>query len=393
VIALSRRNGRRVRVRYSFKNDQPQPVELWLSLPPDGVGQVVEDVCIEPLGVIRARRADLTGLNEVAYLVLGPGVRIDMTALVQTQRRLLSDVATDRTIPTGLASEERRWFLRSTPLAPADGIVATEAIRIAHAADAEDDYARAWALFSELALNYVYVYPPARRGATAMLETRAGDCGEFAFLFSAWCRSLDIPARSIVGTWARGKTQAHVWNEFHIDGVGWIPADPSMAALAHYHPSQIWLMGRRPGPWQRFFGALPGDRVAFSIDADMPLDPPFAPVGEGGEPDIEMGGRPLRWGRDTLDGAAPYLQPAYPRFPQPPREPPATRWDDQEPLGSWRILPPKTRSVAATSLSLTGVILLVVGGVVSQSVELGAIGRVALPAGVAAWLVAWLMRR
>lgn len=394
MTALKRRGSRQVQVRYRFENAQAEPVELWLSLPPNGIGQVVQDVRVEPASAICQRSTDPSGINEIAYLVVNPGVRVDMTAFVQSERRsLVENAAPDEQIVAGLAPQQRRWFLRSTPLAPTDGPVAEEAHRIVTAADAEDDYARAWALFCELALNYVYVYPPTRRGAAAMQEKRAGDCGEFSFLFCAWCRSIGIPARSIVGTWARGKTQAHVWSEFHIDDVGWIPADASMAALAHYHPSRVWLMGRRPGPWQRYFGALPGNRIAFSVDADMPLNPPFASVSEGGEPDIQMGDRPLRWGRDTLDGTAPYLQPAYPRFPEAPSEPPAKRWDHQEPLGSWRVLPATNGRAATIGLRVTGTMFLIIGGVVSQAVELGAIGRVALVAGLASWGAAWLLRR
>ncbi len=54
---------------------------------------------------------------------------------------------------------------------------------------------------------------------------------------------------------------------------------------------------------------------------------------------MEAGGGPLRWGRDTVRAgtAAPYLQPAYPRFPRPPDEAPEERWEYQEPLGRWRV--------------------------------------------------------
>ena len=59
---------------------------------------------------------------------------------------------------------------------------------------------RARAFFDELVEGgYRYVYPPAERGAAAMLRDRRGDCGEFSSLFAAWCRSAGIPARIVYG--------------------------------------------------------------------------------------------------------------------------------------------------------------------------------------------------
>lgn len=265
MTALARRSGPSVRLRYRFENVQREPVELWVSLPPDGVGQLVEGTRLEPSPAIRRCGQDSAGVNEVAYLVLDPGDRMELDAKVRPERRSLVDTDDGRPQVPPLPDEERRRYLRQTPMVPTGGAVAEEARRIVQAAEADDDHQRAWALFSELALNYLYIYPPTRRGAAAMLEERAGDCGEFSFLFAAWCRSCGIPARTIVGTWARGKTQAHVWSEFHLDGVGWVPADASMAALAHRAPWQVWLMGRRPRNRLRYFGALPGHRVAFNL--------------------------------------------------------------------------------------------------------------------------------
>lgn len=391
-MVLTRRLGPAVRLRYRFENAQSEPVELWVSLPPNGVGQVVKGTRLEPSATVRRCGQDPAGVNEVAYLVLDPGARAELDAEVRPERRALVDFDGEPADVQPLSEEERRRYLRATAMVPTDGAVAEEAGRIIEAAGADDDHARAWALFAELAFNYLYVYPPTRRGAAAMLEERAGDCGEFSFLFAAWCRSCGIPARTIVGTWARGKTQAHVWNEFHIDGVGWVPADASMAALVHRAAWQVWLMGRRPGRWQRYFGALPGDRVAFSVDPDPELDPPFAPVPDGGDPDMHVAGQPLRWGRDLVGTAAPYLQPAYPRFPHPPREPPSSRWDDQQPLGRWRVLPAGVRGKLALGLKAGGTGLFLLGAG-TQVVELGAVGTLAPVAGLAAWVTSWLLRR
>ncbi|MDQ3631093.1 MAG: transglutaminase domain-containing protein [Actinomycetota bacterium] len=393
MTAAARRSAPAVELRYRFRNAQPEPVELWLSLPPDGVGQTVEKVRLEPQEIIRRRGRDLAGVNELAYIVLGPGDQVELDATVRPERRRHEAPGDASTAGGPLSPEGRRHYLRATPMVPTDGAVAGEARRIVEAAQAAGDEARARALFAELALEYTYAYPPRRRGAAAMLEERAGDCGEFSFLFAAWCRSCGIPARAIVGTWARGRTQAHVWNEIHLDGIGWIGVDASMAALAHRKPWLVWLMGRRPGSWKRFFGALPGDRIAFSIDPDVGLSPPYAAVVSGGEADMEAAGRPLRWGRDTVGPGAPYLQPAYPRFAHPPDESPKERWNSQEPLGEWQVVPATAGGRLARGLQLGGTALLLVGGLGAQVIELGVVGSVSLIAGISAWIASSLLRR
>lgn len=328
--------GRTVRLRYRFHNAQRRPVELWLSMPPDGLAQEVRIERLEPSAAVRRRGPDGAAVNEIAYFVVDPGARVELVARVRLRRRKFEDSGSVSGHPLG--SPERERWLRETPLVAHGGAVGEEARRIVDAAGASGDRERAWSLFAELATGrYSYVYPPAQRGAEAMLENKAGDCGEYSFLFAAWCRSLGIPARTIVGSWARGRTQAHVWNEVFLEGAGWAPVDASLASLAHDAPWFVWLMGKRPGDWRQYFGALPDDRVAFSVDPDVVLDPPFAAVEPGGEPDMQVAGRPLRWGCDVIEGGAPYLQPAYPRFGHAPTRAPKRRWRRQQPVGRWRV--------------------------------------------------------
>jgi transglutaminase-like putative cysteine protease len=90
------------------------------------------------------------------------------------------------------------------------------------------------------------VYPPAERGAAAMLRDRRGDCGEYSSLFAAWCRSTGIAARIVYGTWAHGRMAAHAWNEFRLDGVGWVPVDASLGwAMRHGALAGDGARGRR----------------------------------------------------------------------------------------------------------------------------------------------------
>lgn len=58
---------------------------------------------------------------------------------------------------------------------------------------------------------------------------RAGDCTEYADLFTTLARSLGLPAQTVVGLAYRADSQAfvlHAWNEVAVDG-RWQPVDPT----------------------------------------------------------------------------------------------------------------------------------------------------------------------
>ena len=61
-------------------------------------------------------------------------------------------------------------------------------------------------------------------------DKHRGQCGQFAWLFVAALRNLGFAARICAG-WRTGKypsdTITHVWAEFYMPGVGWVPADPT----------------------------------------------------------------------------------------------------------------------------------------------------------------------
>jgi transglutaminase-like putative cysteine protease len=65
-------------------------------------------------------------------------------------------------------------------------------------------------------------------GALFALKNGYGECGDYAALFVALCRASGIPARPVVGRWAMPENGSyHVWAEFYLQDVGWVPVDPS----------------------------------------------------------------------------------------------------------------------------------------------------------------------
>ena len=354
---LALRPARTVRLRYEFANRQPSATGVWLALCPTAPGQAVTSSEVALSGARdRLDSRTLEG-NELLHVELGSGGAVRLEATVETAERILIDGPGRSPPPHG----SPRAFVRATPMVPTDGDIASSARQVLSAREADGDaLERARAFFDELVEGgFRYVHPPAERGAAAMLRDRRGDCGEFSSLFAAWCRSAGIPARIVYGTWARGRMSAHAWNEFWLDGVGWVPVDASLGWAMRHRPWN-WLGQGLPLRPEAYFARLDGARIGFSYGPDVEPAPAFAPVSVEGGTELRVAGRDLTWGVDTLDGALPYLQPAYPRFTSTPVR-------RQDLLGRWRVaeLGPvgvlvRVRNAALAVVAVAGVALVFV---------------------------------
>ncbi len=98
------------------------------------------------------------------------------------------------------------------------------------AAEHTDDASRARALnrFVHEFIRYKPGHPP--QSVLTILESREGDCTEFADLLTSLARSIGLPARTVFGlAYSDGQEPAfayHAWNEIQIDGA-WHPFDPT----------------------------------------------------------------------------------------------------------------------------------------------------------------------
>ncbi len=91
--------------------------------------------------------------------------------------------------------------------------------------------------------------------ALSLLRKKKGDCGAFAALFVAACRTQGLPARSVTGM-RIGDNSWHVWAEVYFPGHGWMPVDPSDAET-------LDPKGTQP----LYFGVIPdlSSRIATSV--------------------------------------------------------------------------------------------------------------------------------
>jgi hypothetical protein len=97
-------------------------------------------------------------------------------------------------------------------------------------------------------------------GAVYAWTHKTGACGDFSALFVALARSTGIPARPVVGWWADTNCgTVHVWAEFYVQDIGWIPVDPTIGQQSS--ANRIY-----------YFGNLDNKRLIMSKNYNIPLD-------------------------------------------------------------------------------------------------------------------------
>jgi transglutaminase-like putative cysteine protease len=110
------------------------------------------------------------------------------------------------------------------------------------------------------------------RLASSVCKSSGSDCGGLSALFAAVMRASGVPARELVGRWARsddpaetlGSEPYHQWHikaEFFAKGIGWVPVDLASGVLHDKSAEGL-----------RFFGDDPGDFLTFHLDTDLEVD-------------------------------------------------------------------------------------------------------------------------
>lgn len=110
------------------------------------------------------------------------------------------------------------------------------------------------ALMSGLAdhMNYVKGETDARTTAAEALEAKKGVCQDFAHVFIASCRHLDVPARYVSGYLAGEKeaVSSHAWAEALVPKLGWVSFDTAnrLCATEAYVRKAVGLDYADAGP-------------------------------------------------------------------------------------------------------------------------------------------------
>src|SRR6056297_882372 len=105
------------------------------------------------------------------------------------------------------------------------------AVAASRAGRSGNPYRRAYALF-EYIIDQIEYDPGFRYDSLEeCIDSGRGDARDYGLLFVAMARSIGIPARPVAGLIVYGDklTRRHVWAEFYVPQLGWVPVDPALA--------------------------------------------------------------------------------------------------------------------------------------------------------------------
>ncbi len=121
--------------------------------------------------------------------------------------------------------------------------ITSRAVQITGGAGNDLEKARAIYQFVRQHMRYDSNAACRNQGALSALRQKVGVCEDYAALFVALCRAVNIPARQVNGyadpkgtgqSWNQSgsvislKGYRHSWAEFYLEGLGWLPVDPTM---------------------------------------------------------------------------------------------------------------------------------------------------------------------
>jgi transglutaminase-like putative cysteine protease len=264
-------------------------VSAWVPIPPSNTQQTMEqmhvesnlpyDVASDPEYGNQYLRFDLSAAASRGAAEIPVTVTFRVTR--QAQHAVAGSGGEGR-LPEPLLAR----FLSPDRLVPIDGVIAEEARKVA--GDAGDPLAKARRLYDHIVATMKYDKSGAgwgRGDALYACDVRAGNCTDFHSLFIGEARSLEIPARFVMGIPVpEDKVEGtipgyHCWAEFYVDDYGWVPID---ASEANKHPEKR----------EALFAGLDENRVQFSIGRDIHLPGSSSgPVNYSIHPHVEVDGK------------------------------------------------------------------------------------------------------
>jgi hypothetical protein len=201
------------------QEDRPVPrLDLWLHLPADLPGQTL---AFAEFSHPAQTAKDSLG-NRFARLAPGPLAPRE-TQVVETLVKVFRDVS-----PPAAPSPPLPRYSLPEPLIESGSPEIAKAARSLAGKTPLDTAQRVYEHVT--ATLGAGEYDPQDRGALWALTNKRGDCTEAALLFTALCRALAVPARTLTGYMAPrdrrvAQQDLHNWAEFYAEG-RWHVADP-----------------------------------------------------------------------------------------------------------------------------------------------------------------------
>lgn len=221
-----------IRIRHETTHDYGAPVKAaiqrLLLTPRSFIGQQVRSWRIEIDRDCRLYETE-DAFGNIAYRFYAEGPFQTLTTTVE------GEVETFATAGVVSGAPERfplQLYLRDTPLTHPDAGVVEFAKGVA--AREKTSLARLHALMSAVygVMSFEDDATHAATSATQAFDSRRGVCQDFAHLFIACARAIEIPARCVSGYFCRadGATEqaaGHAWAEAYVEDLGWVGFDPA----------------------------------------------------------------------------------------------------------------------------------------------------------------------
>lgn len=219
-----------IRHRTTYHFDQPQSrlVQLARVTPTSSPVQTVLDWDVEVNCDANLRTTcDGYGNTLTMLYVGGPVQEIALQVSGEVLTQDLAGVIGDAPEPL-----PPTVFLRDTELTQADDAIRALANKVRSAASSGVDQLHVLMRTIAERVRYDTGDMDVERSAAQTLTQGQGVCQDFAHLFIAAARTLDVPTRYVSGhlfrrDGASEQAAAHAWAEAWIDGVGWIGFDPA----------------------------------------------------------------------------------------------------------------------------------------------------------------------
>ncbi len=283
---------RRVRFEYSVdfsELDVPDAAKtrVWVPYPWSGESQKTGQIHIDAPWEYRIT-SDRSG-NRMIYMEGRGQPPAPLTVRFDVERLPYRGVPRSGLTRGGIDDPQR--YLDAPRLIPLQGTITELAGDVGEGLDSNSE--KVWAFY-----DYVYrtmSYDKSGTGwgrgdAIWACDNKRGNCTDFHSLFIGMALSEEIPARFVIGFPLPSEPEAgsiggyHCWAEFFDDQRGWTPIDASEA--------------RKRGQKTAYFGALPNDRVQFTLGRDLTLEPPqdSGPLNYFIYPHVEIDGvhRPMK---------------------------------------------------------------------------------------------------
>jgi transglutaminase-like putative cysteine protease len=281
---------------------------VFLPEPPELPSQTKVKVTASPAGKVvtekslLARKVRLVDIT-VSKPVIGSKLELKMEVQAVLRERKLVPLAADETPPRvpPLTSAERKYYTAPSEQIDFDAKLFRDWLDKKELRLKKDERPLELAarVLEVIRSDYEYRFDPKEdKKASVVCERSSGDCGGMTYLFVAVMRANKVPARALVGRFAKpraagtkpgepGHDQPHVRAEVFVADVGWVPVDPSFAN------------GHKRTPVAAFIGADAGDMLVLHVDVDLRL--PY-PDKERTAQAIQISPHYWSFGKGTFDG-------------------------------------------------------------------------------------------